>query len=283
MSKEFRPHGNKLTTLESNVLKLRALEIVLVLYYMEDLKKSVIASFNVSKWIHSDASSDEKQKKGKKKKDTSNFNEARLRLLSEGIISEAEGEQISELVDFRNVIGHEIYKVTADVGPESHLCLYMEDAACNTILYKYDVVSAARKLRKEVLDRMGRKGYAIVLPFAPIVFSAAEKAYIKEIKSLRKKIEKGAFEYNNKVESLNSEIGSIPSDVMKFVAPGHPNNFLANGNLSRKGIDGIYMLFDNNLTPLAVSHLLRISYRAALRWYRRWCSGKSREAGNGTF
>lgn len=34
----YRPHGRTVTTLEADVLKLRALEMVLVLFYVETLK-----------------------------------------------------------------------------------------------------------------------------------------------------------------------------------------------------------------------------------------------------
>jgi len=257
------------------MFKLRALEMVLVLYYMEDLKESVIASFKASDDIRSDVSFDESQSKGKNSKGLLNFKQARLRLLSEGIISDSESERILELIELRNTIGHEIYKVTADIGPNSHLVKYIDDAACNTILYKYDVVSAARKLRREVIDRMGRN-YVIALPFSPVVFSAAESTYMKEIKSLKRKVGKGVLDYNRMVESINSEFDRLSNDVLEFVAPGHPDNFLVNGNLSRKGIEGIYRLFDYKLTPLAAAHLLRISYRAALRWYKRWSLDESR-------
>jgi len=85
--------------------------------------------------------------------------------------------------------------------------------------------------------------------------------------------------HERKVADLNEELKRLPQEVVNFVEPGHPNNFLANGNLSKKGIEGIYRLFDNKLTPLATAHLLRISYRTASRWYKRWSSDEGRSAG----
>jgi len=271
MRKEHRPYGNALTTLESDVLKLRALEMILVLFYMEDLKSSIIDSLRVSDDINNEF---KPQKKCDKKIDR--FKAARLRLESEGVISRQESEKIKELINFRNTIGHRIYEITADVGPDSNLSLYIGDQIRKSTLYKYDTVSTARNLRKKVLHNMSLKGYAQSLALASIGFSSAEKVYIKEINALRKKINKKGLDYEKKIATLNEEFKRLPKEVVNFVEPGHPNNFVANGNLSRKGIEGIYRLFDNNLTPLATAHLLRISYRSALRWYKRWCSDESR-------
>ena len=45
----YRPHGRTVTTLEADVLKLRALEMVLVLFYVENLKGFIISSVKVTK------------------------------------------------------------------------------------------------------------------------------------------------------------------------------------------------------------------------------------------
>jgi hypothetical protein len=274
MRKEHRPHGNSLTTLESDALKLRALEMILVLFYMEDLKSRIIDSLKFSDIIDDEVKTQEKCDRKIDK-----FKAARLRLESEGVISRKESQEIKDLINFRNTIGHRIYEITADIGPDANMSLYVGEKIRRSTIYKYDTVSSARNLREKVLHNMGLKGYIQPLAFASVIFSSAEKVYIKEIKSLRKKIYKKGLAYDSKIAALNQEFKRLPQEVVIFVEPGHPNNFLANGNLSRKGIEGIYRLFDNKLTPLAAAHLLRISYRAALRWYKRWCSDESRRAG----
>lgn len=273
MRKKHRPHGNSLTTLESDVLKLRALEMILVLFYMENLKNSIIDSLRASDTIDDEVKI---QKNCDRKIDK--FKAARLRLESEGVISRKESQEIKKLIDFRNTIGHRIYEITADIGPYSDLSLYVGEQVRETTIYKYDIVSSARDIRKRVLHNMSLKGYILSLDVAPIAFYSAEKVYLKEINSLRKKIYKKGVAHESEVAGLNEEIKRLPREVVDFVEPGHPNNFLANGNLSKKGIEGIYRLFDNKLTPLAAAHLLRISYRAASRWYKRWSSDEGRSA-----
>ncbi|MEL7698402.1 hypothetical protein [Pantoea brenneri] len=248
--------------------------MILVLFYMEDLRNSIIDSLRAS-----DTIDDEVKTKKKCDRKIDKFKAARLRLESEGVISKKESQEIKELIDFRNTIGHRIYEITADIGPYSNLSLYVGKQTRESTIYKYDAVSFARNLREKVLHSMGLKGYILSLGLASIAFYSAEKVYIKEIKSLRKKIYKKGANHERKIADLNEELKRLPQEVVNFVEPGHPNNFLANGNLSKKGIEGIYRLFDNKLTPLATAHLLRISYRAASRWYKRWSSDEGRSAG----
>jgi hypothetical protein len=46
--KQHRPHGQKPTTLEADILKLRAFEMLLVVFVEEDLRKSVLSSIEVT-------------------------------------------------------------------------------------------------------------------------------------------------------------------------------------------------------------------------------------------
>ena len=41
MNKEHRPHGKAPTAWEADILKIRAFEMVLVLFYMEDLRRFI--------------------------------------------------------------------------------------------------------------------------------------------------------------------------------------------------------------------------------------------------
>ena len=51
--KTHRPYGLAPTTLESEILKLRAFEMMLVLFYIEDLKKFIIECFEVAHKVDS--------------------------------------------------------------------------------------------------------------------------------------------------------------------------------------------------------------------------------------
>ena len=42
MNKEHRPHGKAPTAWEADILKIRAFEMVLILFYMEDLRRFIM-------------------------------------------------------------------------------------------------------------------------------------------------------------------------------------------------------------------------------------------------
>ena len=52
MNKEHRPHGKVPTAWEADILKIRAFEMVLVLFYMEDLRRFIMGSIEATDELH---------------------------------------------------------------------------------------------------------------------------------------------------------------------------------------------------------------------------------------
>lgn len=116
-----RPHGRTVTTLEADVLKLRALEMVLVLFYVENLKDFIISSVKVTKRLRKIIDSTKSTTNEEKQ---ISFKEAHELLISEGVITQEESLQLREMIDYRNTIGHEIHRITIDVGAYANLAEY---------------------------------------------------------------------------------------------------------------------------------------------------------------
>ena len=52
MNKEHRPHGKAPTAWEADILKIRAFEMVLILFYMEDLRRFIMGSIEATDKLH---------------------------------------------------------------------------------------------------------------------------------------------------------------------------------------------------------------------------------------
>ncbi|WP_072570449.1 hypothetical protein [Enterobacter sp. SA187] len=262
-----RPHGRTVTALEADVLKLRALEMVLVLFYVENLKDFISSSVNVTKRLRKIIDSTQSTANDQKK---ISFKEAHELLLSEGVITQEESLQLIEMIDYRNTIGHEIHRITIDVGAYANLGEQDLPNGHKIAQYNYSAVQHIQNLRKNIEEKMMDKSFCFELSFDALAFNAAEQTYLKEIKRLKKKVNDQINKLNVTIDATNEIIRRIPHEVMDAVQPGHPKNTKNNGTFSPEGTKGMFMLYDAKASPLAVAYIMRISYRTALRWYKKW-------------
>ena len=264
--KPHRPYGLAPTKLEADILKIRAFEMVLILFYVEDLKQFIIQSLESSLRFTSTAPA--LPKKGK-------MEAARKILVAEGCISQADSDQILRLVDYRNTIGHQIHALTCDIGAYSELGDFDPKTFQPIRKYDYSAAKSAAQLRRKVSDGMSKK-FSLMLTFNGLRFEAAERIYLAEIKRLKKNVNNGIDQLNQTMAETNAVIKTIPNAVFDHAQPGHPRNIRMNGTLSETGISCVFQLFDAGATPLAVSYLMRLSHRAASNWYKKWESSKLR-------
>ena len=263
----YRPYGRTVTTLEADVLKLRALEIVLVLFYVENLKDFIVSSVKATKKLReiinsANSITDNEEQIG--------FKKAHELLISERVITKEESLQLKEMIDYRNTISHEIHRITIDIGAYARLAEHYDTDELQIKKYDCSAVQRIQQIRNTVQRKIIKKSFALELSFDTLAFEAAEKTYLKEIKRLKKKVNTGIDKLNFTLETTNKTIRNIPREVIDSIQPGHPKNTKNNGTLSPEGIKGIFMLYDAKATPLAVSYIMRISYRAASKWYKKW-------------
>ncbi|AZD00716.1 hypothetical protein [Pseudomonas chlororaphis] len=263
--KPHRPHGLAPTTLEADILKLRAFEMVLILFYMEDLKAFIIDSIETTHEINGTASPLPLKKK---------MDAARKLLVVEGCISQAESDEILRLVNYRNTIGHQIHALTCDIGAYSELGDFDPNTYEPVRKYDYSAAKGARQLRKKVSEGMAKK-FSLRASLNGLRFEAAERIYLTEIQRLTRKVNKRIRQFNETIVGTAAVIRKIPAAVLDRAQPGHPRNIKNNGTLSESGVNCIFQLFDVGVTPLAVAYLMRVSVRSANAWHKKWVQAEA--------
>ncbi|ABM43078.1 hypothetical protein Ajs_2941 [Acidovorax sp. JS42] len=271
MSKEHRPHGKAPTAWEADILKIRAFEMVLILFYMEDLRRFIMGSIEATDQLHGvNRLSDGKPKTKEGKK----LELARAVLVSDGVIDQAESDELKELVDYRNIIGHTIHDLTVDVGAYSDLARRDPKTFKPMPLYDYTAAKRAKALRQKVSKGMMKK-FIMMASLDFLAFEAAEKTYIAEIERLKKRVNQGIVKANKVIAETNRIMQAIPESVMESAQPGHPRNIKENGALSKRGADCVFQLFEAHATPLAAAYMMRISLRSATHWFAKWKASKA--------
>jgi hypothetical protein len=258
MSRFRHPDGSRLPALERNILKYRAFEMVLMLYYAEEMKRFVIGLIDSSDSFRDD---DKRRVHPGVKLD---FKGAMDALFKEGVVSDDERKEIKKLVDFRNDIAHQMPQLTFDISRSTFI---RETRQFMESRYDHDALRRIKLLRRELSDRAQSK-FVFRSSYDPILFESAEKTYEAEIKRLRAKIDKQYAVRKRKIGLLNEELSldGLPEDLY----PYHPLNEKRNGNLSKRGIEVCYRLFDAGKSPLAVGYLMHISRKAANQHRKRW-------------
>lgn len=266
MRQEHRPKGPKPTTLEANVLKLRALEMVLMLFYIEDLRRFILGSIDAterSRQARSGQPANAAVKPGKR------MDLARELLVSKGVLTQAESDELFGLIDFRNLIGHQVQELVVAVGPNAHLGARSANGLRVGDRYDNKAVQRVIYLRRKVFDGM-RKGFILVVGFDALKFEAAETTYLREIRRLEAKVDKGLIELKGVITRANESIEAIPNAVLETIAPGHPAHRKPNGNLSQGGLACLRRLFDEGATSLAAAHLMELSLATVERRFKKW-------------
>jgi len=147
---------------ERDVLKYRSYEIMLYLFYVEDLKKFIVQSLQTTNDIFGVSN--------KKLKLDDHLN----RIVEDGIITAQEKVELVTLIDIRNDISHEVHKMVNDLGDTSQYQLLNEEGKIKTnyqygALYRLKVISAK-------IHRGFQSQYAMMSSFDKFIFEPAEKA-----------------------------------------------------------------------------------------------------------
>lgn len=271
--KPHRPNGLLPSALEANELKLRAFEMILVIFYIEDLRRFILGAVRATNvLLKQDDRLKQRDEDGKEKEPSESkiMRMATKVLVDEGVISKAEKKELVTLINYRNAIGHEPHQLTVDVGSYSELAKIGK----NSRRYDHTILGRVQNMRDKIHEEVAKK-FAMLLNFDSLMFEAAEKSYLLEIKRLKKKISKQVKQYKEQIEATNQVIRSIPKDVLAAAQPYHPKHYKRNGTLTDSGISCVYQLFAAGATPLAVAHLMKISLKSSRKWHRKFLRGQA--------
>ena len=134
------PLGSRLPALEQNLLKLRSAQMVLVLFYSEQLKSKVLSLIQTTDGFMARTGRAERVPKGAKDQVRKCLNA----LVSDGALSVNEKAEIRKLIDYRNVIGHDIHELVADISTERSVRQSTGYLPDNFAKYDYDAVDRLR-------------------------------------------------------------------------------------------------------------------------------------------
>ena len=262
------PFGGRLPALERNILKYRALEMILIIFYCDHLKRKIqmVADRNVGlrKTINTSG------KRTRERTVQGVTGKRSMRVLQElQLIDKEEGIEIRGLVDFRNVIAHQVQKVVSDVGGGAFV---RELGRLDSHEPRY-IYGAVDRLRHfiDLLDMRVRKaGLTSVIGIDFLEFEAAEKTYEIELARLRNTIDRQYGKRKRTIRELNDEVALSEAEFWVDYHPRDPENKHANGRLTERGVRMCYRLYDLGKSPIAVALLMEMSLRAAKKRQAQW-------------
>jgi hypothetical protein len=272
------PLRSKLPALEQNVLKHRAINMILVMFYAEDLKNTILGMIHATDRIRNVLNpktpsdpSDGAQPTTKKPKNP--VNEALKDFVANGGITEDEKKEVVALIDLRNFIAHQVENLLSHVGgPYAHRD--GDYRARGVPEYEDSAVKRLRHFRKRFSEIARTHHYAVTLTFAHAAFEAAEKTYLLEIKRLQRKVTRLVEIRRAQIKKVNAALDLAGTGLAGDDAPDHPVmrhcTEAGFGRLTKRGTEAVYKLFDLGKSPMAVAHLTGLSLAAVRKRRKTW-------------
>jgi hypothetical protein len=261
MDRFRHPEGTQLPALEKNVLKYRAFEMILTIFYAEELKRKIVGAIESTDAIKS-------RNNPRITPTTKNkFQRAMQAIVTDGVVTSQERDEIVALIDTRNGIAHSIHEMTFDISRDSFARGILEYERPK---YNLQALSRLKYFYKELPRRMMSR-YSFILSFNDSLFRSARKTYEAELKRLDKKIQAQFRNRDKQNRLLKRELSLKDTEFennMNILV--HPMNIARNGNLSKRGTEICFRLFDLGKRPIAVAYLMYISLKAARRHCKRW-------------
>ena len=262
------PLSGRLPALERNILKYRALEMILVIFYCDHLKRKIRTVTDRN--VQFENRFKEIRKNTGRQTGADMTGKDSMRVLREmELIDEDEAAEIRKLIDFRNVIAHQVQKVVSDVGGTAFV-REIGKVDNHEPRYIYGTVDRL-KYFVNILDKRIRKaGLTSVIGFDCLEFEAAEKTYETELERLNNTIYHQYEIRKQTVRDLNEELSLPDAEWGVDHHPRDPENKYANGRLTERGIRMCYRLYELGKSPMAVALLMEMSLRAAKRRQAQW-------------
>ena len=235
--------------------------MLLLLFYVEELRGAIVGAIQATDhWL--------RRTNHRIKPETKNkFKRATDALVSDGILSRREATEIAALADIRNVIAHELQKMTFDVSRDTWV---KQVQAVEKARYDHQALDRLKYFQGE-LERRMRSKYVHQLSSNTLLFKSAERTYNSEIKVLKKKINAQYEMRQRKIARLRYDLSLKGSQFEKEeLHPAHPGNIGRNGALTRRGVEICFRLFDLGKSATVVAYLMYISVKAARRRYNQW-------------
>lgn len=180
-----------LPPLERNILKLRALQMSLVLFHVEHIKRSVIGSLQESDKVLGTNRLPEGNKL---------LERAWKIVVKEGILTAEESQQIQDLIGYRNDIAHEFHVMTVDLSQQEFA---RSAVSLEGQRYDYFALNRVRRISKKVSEGFQKK-FVMLVGLDQAMFADQEHALDYELKLLARRIDKQYAKRKQQVEAKKS-------------------------------------------------------------------------------
>jgi hypothetical protein len=260
------PRGGRPAALERNILRYRAAEAALYLFYAQEVREFMLTNLYPRAVEDSLA-----ERQGKK------LEIAFAQAVKIGMFTEAESNEVKELLDYRNDIAHRIHLVTLDVSR----CYWAADhLSFMAPTYKGDALDRLREYRRSLWKRTQTR-LVTELNMDPMLFEFAERTYEEELKRLDRRIQTQIDRERVRAKAIGTELDLRGTELVGDLDPRFPSNHRhsrsfaddyapPSGHLTKRGVEICYRLYDLGKSPIAVAYLMGMSLRAAENRRKGW-------------
>ncbi len=304
------PRGGRPSALERNVLRYRATEATLYLFYAEEVRRFLLTNVHraaVQKqaeaiWeppeerrLHLLLANLLKEAESIQKLPEKDVAAFRLALAHErqqgkklkialghaiavGIVTEEEAVELKSLLDYRNDIAHRIPVIMSDV---SRSYCATDQVAYVAPTYKGGALDRLRSFRRSLWQR-ARGKFLVTVSIDGALFELAEHAFELDLRRLDRLITKQIVQDNERHKRIHAELDLQSTDLVDDLSPrfpanhrpgrqGHGDDYIpATGHLTKRGAEICYRLFDLGKSPTAVAYLMGMTLRSAERRRHSW-------------
>jgi hypothetical protein len=245
MNNIFHPEGSNLFAAEKNIIRLRAIEAIRVLYYAEEIKKYSLTVAR-SKYPTELANG------------TKNVYHKMWKLfVTDGVLTDAESIEIQELIDYRNNTAHDVDMLFTDLSKTSY-------AKYNDTKYLSNACSRLVKYRALINDRIiDVGGYIITISMRPLAFQTTDRFLLHESRRLRKLVSRQTVAFTDNIKSINASIKKLPNHIIQKLSCFDLKR--NNGTLTPKALGLISELKNHGIQDYGIGHLLKIRVRSVRR------------------
>ncbi|WP_225421448.1 hypothetical protein [Sphingomonas parva] len=264
------PMRGRLPELERCLVRHRALQMILIIYHAEELKRDVIGGVAAQKrWRRALSDDDDPLDSEEEVKGDKKLKRAFDHLVRDGVLLAAERQHMVKLIQRRNSIAHHLDQVTADLSTDRFVRDWVAYLP-NRQSHDYEALDQLRAARRLLSERMSAKHYVREMDVRSILFEATERALSADIKSLDRRIRKLIRKRREDVARVNAELSLEGTGLTGVFDPEWPENRYDRGRLTPRGVETCYQLFDIGKSPMAVAHLMGLSLTSARRRRRMW-------------
>ena len=298
------PRGGRASALERNVLRYRAVEASLYLFYVDEVRKFMMTNVcppepgrvDMAPWasleenrlervlseVLLDAQSSNKLLSEDARLLKLSFSDERnqgkqLRAAFEnsikiGMFTNEEASEVQVLLKYRNDIAHRIHLVMLDV---SRSYLARDVIAFSVPTYKEEALDKLRTYRKSLSERARNCLHSLRVSMDALLFEFAEQVYEADLIRLDRLIRAQIKQEQARINAINIELDLRDTELVDDLSPRHPKNHRYNsvhptGHLTNRGVEICYRLFDLGKRPITVAYLMGMGLRSAEKRQKSW-------------